>query len=85
MKNQEDAQQIVQAILDNADIYIYAQDYDFTQPDSMDESGSEGLWDLAGAITIEFGERLRDADRDKLQTLLYNLLGNYRCAEDDDD
>lgn len=85
MKNQDEAQQIVQAILDNADIDVYARDYDFTQPDGMDESGSEGLWDLAGTITWEFGERLRDADRDKLQTLLYNLLGNYRCAEDDDE
>lgn len=80
-----EAQRIVQAILDNADICIDAYSFDFTQPDSMDESGSEGLWDLAGTITLEFGERLRDSDRDKLQTLLYNLLATYRCAEDDDE
>ena len=80
-----DKERALQAILDNADVKIDVSDFDLTQPDAMDESGSGGIWDLAGELTLEFGERLRDSDRDRLQSLLYNLLATYRCCDEEDE
>ena len=95
-----DKERTLQAILDNADVKIDVSDFDLTQPDDMDESGSGGIWDLAGITTQEivaemFGgdwfdikgiseKRLYNA-RDKFQTLLYNLMSTYRCCDEEDE
>ena len=71
--------------------------YDMTQPDDMDESGSGGAWDLAGAIADNVLDKLFDLndnrnDRDletvyyqthgDLQSLLYNLLCEYKDEQE---
>lgn len=62
-------------------------DYDLTQPDSMDESGSGGAWDLAGEMVDDVLSLVTTQDtdddclqgaRDKLQSLLYNLICDYK-------
>ena len=80
-----DKERTLQAILDASNIEIDLVEFDLTQPDAMDESGSNGLWDLAGVLALEFGSALFDDKRDNLQTLLYNLLATYRCCDEEDE
>ena len=87
----------LQAILDNANIDVRVEDFDFTQPDSMDESGSEGVWDFAGVVAQEILAKTMGKDwfdisdnryydaRDSLQSLLYNLMCDYKTEEAEDD
>ena len=66
--------------------------YDMTQPDDMDESGSGGAWDLAGAIADNVLDELYNQDsvsdmlyqriKDNLQSLLYNLLCEYKDEQE---
>lgn len=83
------------AILKYCGIKTNAHDYDNTQPDSMDESDSGGFWDLSGRIADEILSPVYDCDelddmkyqqvKDMIQSLLYNLFGNYKQPKDDDD
>lgn len=50
----------------------------------MDEQGSGGLWDLAGDIAYELAATKNNAETD-LQTLLYNLMSDFRHADETDD
>ena len=69
--------------------------YDMTQPDDMDESGSGGAWDLAGAIADNVLDELYNQDsvsdmlyqriKDNLQSLLYNLLCEYKDEKEPND
>ena len=84
----------LQAILDNCGFdFVHVNDYDFTQPDSMDESDSGGVWDLAGFIAdwCCSGCSGTDTDTDDydkinsyLQSLLYNLMCDYKDEQDDE-
>lgn len=65
-------------------------DYDMTLPDSQDEAGQGGFWDLAGDLTDYFLESVQDLNTDtdiynqtrsELQSLLYNLLVSYRTRK----
>lgn len=65
---------------------INVLEYDNTQPDGIDESGSDGFWDMAGDVAFEIlptgytdqnGNNL-DANFDVLQSLLYNLFCWYK-------
>ena len=69
-------------------------DYDFTQPDSMDEADSGGVWDLAGDIvdnlfeiceTDETELDVVDSVKMELQSLLYNLMCEYKTEQDDNE
>lgn len=73
-------------ILENVEQLAAFQEYEINQPDDMDESGSGGLWDMAGDLAFDFcptgftdcdGRNL-DAEAAQLQELLYNLLSSYR-------
>lgn len=85
----------LQAIINNCLSHEYdLTDYDFTQPDAMDESDSGGVWDLAGDIagnlldimTInDNDDDVVDSVRIEIQSLLYNLMCNYKDERDDDD
>ena len=64
--------------------------YDMTLIDSLDESGRGGFWDLAGDLADYFLENVQTLDTDtdifnytrtELQSLLYNLLVNYRTRK----
>ena len=64
--------------------------YDMTLIDSLDESGRGGFWDLAGDLSDYFLENVQTLDTDtdifnytrtELQSLLYNLLVNYRTRK----
>lgn len=68
--------------------------YDFTQPDSMDESDSGGVWDLAGDIvdnlfeiceTDETELDIVDSVKTELQSLLYNLMCSYKTEQEQDE
>lgn len=84
----------LQAILDNCGFdFVCVGDYDFTQPDSMDESDSGGVWDLAGTIAdwCCSGCSGMDTDTDDydkinsyLQSLLYNLMCSYKDEIEED-
>lgn len=68
------------------------ESYDFTQPDGVDESGSGGVWDLAGIIAdkclenIYENENVDDMDyqitKDSIQALLYNLFCDYKDEQE---
>ena len=76
----------LQAILNASNLeYIDLDTFDLTQPDSMDESGSDGLWDLAGMIANQMGIDITSRRWDSIQTLLYNLLATYRCCDEEDE
>lgn len=60
-------------------------DYDFTQPDAMDESGSGGAWDAASDIADEIYEQYSVDGAETLQSLLYNLFCAYKTEIDPDD
>lgn len=72
--------------------YDVIDNYDFTQPDDMDESGSGGVWDLAGTIAdkclenIYENENVDDIDyqttKDLIQSLLYNLFCDYKDEQE---
>lgn len=72
--------------------HITVNNYDFTQDDDCDESGSGGVWDLAGVVADSLLDKLFELndsrnDRDletvyyqthaDLQSLLYNLLRTF--------
>lgn len=70
---------------------INVLEYDNTQPDGIDESGSDGFWDMAGDIAFEIlptgytnedGHNL-DKNADVLQSLLYNLLCWYKDEKEE--
>lgn len=84
MKTLQDKQKTLQAILDGANLRYNVNDYDLTQPEPMDEQGSGGLWDLAGDIAYELAATKNNAETD-LQTLLYNLMSDFRHADETDD
>lgn len=81
----------LQAIIDGANIRgVKVENYSHTQPDDMDESGSGGFWDLAGALSDILG---RESDTDDkgacapqpgacLQSLLYNLMCPFKTTRD---
>lgn len=87
----------LKAIIENAGIEVDPNDFDFTQPDSMDESGSEGAWDCAGIVAQEILAKICGKDwfdisdnryydaRDSLQSLLYNLMCDFKDEVDEDD
>lgn len=72
--------------------YDIVANYDFTQPDDMDESDSGGAWDLAGVIADNVLDELYNQDsvddmlyqriKDNLQSLLYNLLCEYKDEQE---
>lgn len=74
--------------------YDIVANYDFTQPDAMDESGSGGAWDLAGIVADNCLNELYENDnvddllyqriKDNLQSLLYNLFCEYKIETDDE-
>lgn len=67
--------------------HITVNNYDFTQDDGCDESGSGGVWDLAGIVADSLLAEIYEQDKidDKLyartkdysQSLLYNLLRTF--------
>lgn len=80
--------------------YDIIDNYDFTQPDGCDESGSGGCWDLAGVVAdnlldklFELNDNRNDRDLETvyyqthadLQSLLYNMFCEYKDERDDDD
>lgn len=91
----------LQGIFDGCGLEYNTDDFDFTQPDAMDESGSGGAWDMAELMAQEiiasaFGQEWFDeienanekhlyAARDTLQSLLYNLFCAYKTETDDDE
>lgn len=84
----------LRAILMNSNLdYKIDGYYDLTQPDSMDESDSGGVWDLASNIADDILEPFQDtaddpeleAGKSTLQSLLYNLMRMFVVAKDDDD
>lgn len=68
--------------------YDIIANYDFTQDDSTDESGSRGAWDLAGVVADNVLAEIYEQDsiddllyqrtKDNLQSLLYNLFSEYK-------
>lgn len=88
MKNKIDK---LTAIFDACAIDFNPADYDFTLPDSADESDAGGVWNLAGDIVdcclpTMWGDTTpdgikRDQDRAALQSLLYNLLTAYKTEQ----
>lgn len=84
----------LQAIFDNCGFDNWdLTDYDFTQPDSMDEADSGGVWDLAGDIAVTCLENVATLDTDtdafegtksELQSLLYNLMCSYKDEIEED-
>lgn len=60
-------------------------DYDFTQPDSMDESDSGGAWDAARDIADTILEQYSVDGVETLQSLLYNLFCAYKTEIDPDE
>lgn len=93
-KNMNNKLKTLQAIINGAGFkFVYVQDYDFTQPDAMDESGSGGVWDLAGEISALCLDRVSTLDTDTddynytksyLQSLLYNLMCSYKDEINED-
>lgn len=87
----------LKAIIHNAGVEVDLNDFDFTQPDGMDESGSGGAWDCAGIIAQEILAKLCGRDwldisdnryynaRDSIQSLVYNLICDYKDAMDEDE
>lgn len=85
----------LQAIIENAGFnFVNVNDYDFTQPDAMDESDSGGVWDLAGFIAAWCLDTVSDIDTDTdeynqtkcmLQSLLYNLMCDYKDEQEQDE
>lgn len=75
--------------------YDIVANYDFTQDDSMDESGSGGAWDLAGIVAENVLAEIYEQDsiddllyqrtKDNLQSLLYNLFCAYKTEQGNDD
>lgn len=75
--------------------YDIVANYDFTQDDSCDESGSGGAWDLAGIVADNVLAEIYEQDsvsdllyqrtKDNLQSLLYNLFCEYKTEQDTDD
>lgn len=77
----------LQAIIDWACIKgVRVADYDSTLPDSMDERGAGGLWDLAGVLSDILGRESDTKNGDAcapqpgacLQTLLYELMCQFK-------
>lgn len=81
----------IQEILNRSGFkWLRVSDYDFTQPDDMDEMDSDGVWDLATNITDWCLDNLNQDDfcvadckaygniRCMLQTMLYNLIAEYK-------
>lgn len=74
--------------------YDIVANYDFTQDDSMDESGSGGAWDLAGIVADNVLAEIYEQDsvcdllyqrtKDNLQSLLYNLFCEYKTETTDE-
>lgn len=85
----------LQAIIENAGFnFVNVNDYDFTQPDAMDESDSGGVWDLAGFIAAWCLDTVSGIDTDTdeynqtksmLQSLLYNLMCDYKDEQEQDE
>lgn len=76
----------LQNILNYCDLDDFdLNDYDFTQPDAMDESGSGGAWDAAGDIADAIFEKYSIDSTETLQSLLYNLFCPYKDEIDPDD
>lgn len=75
--------------------YDIVDNYDFTQPDGCDESGSGGCWDLSGVIADnvltelyeceQVNDNLYQRTKDNLQSLLYNLFCEYKTETSDDE
>ena len=75
--------------------YDIVDNYDFTQPDGCDESGSGGAWDLAGMVADniltelyeceQVNDNLYQRTKDNLQSLLYNLFCEYKTETSDDE
>lgn len=75
--------------------YDIVANYDFTQDDGCDESGSGGAWDLAGVVADNVLAEIYEQDsvsdllyqrtKDNLQSLLYNLFCEYKTEQDTDD
>ena len=75
--------------------YDIVDNYDFTQDDSCDESGSGGAWDLAGMVADniltelyeceQVNDNLYQRTKDNLQSLLYNLFCEYKTETSDDE
>lgn len=73
--------------------YDIVSNYDFTQDDSMDESGSGGAWDLAGIVADDCLSELYENEsvndeqyqnaKDKIQSLLYSLFCTYKTETGD--
>lgn len=72
--------------------YDIIDNYDFTQPDSVDESGSGGVWDLAGIVADNLlaeiyeiesvDDLLYQRTKDSIQSLLYNLFCDYKDEQE---
>ena len=84
----------LRAILQNSNLDYKIDDYyDLTQPDSMDDSDSWVVWDLASNVADDILEPFQDtadepeieAAKTILQSLLYNLMRMFVVAKDDDD
>lgn len=75
--------------------YDIVANYDFTQPDDMDESGSGGVWDFAGIIADDCLSEIYENDnvddmtyqraKDEIQSLLYNLMCDYKDERNEDE
>lgn len=80
-------QKVLQAILNNSNLDYSLDDYKLNLPDAADESGAEGLWDLAGAIAADIipfkheSEWAYDKAVTNLQSLLYNLFRKFVTDE----
>lgn len=92
----DDKLKTLQATINGADIKgVDVNDYDFTQPDAADESDSGGVWDLAGDIAWQALREIYGIDavpdhllidaKEKIQSLLYNLMSDYKDEKDDDE
>lgn len=74
--------------------YDIVANYDFTQPDDMDESGSGGAWDFAGMVADDCLSEIYENDnvddmtyqraKDEIQSLLYNLFCEYKTERKED-
>lgn len=72
--------------------YDIVSNYDFTQPDDMDESGSGGCWDLAGAVADNLlsdiyiyekvDDKLYQRTKDYIQSFVYGMLCEYKDEQE---
>lgn len=84
----------LQTIINAACVHgVWVSDYNMTIPDGVDEKDGGGAWDMAGDIAdyILRGlyetapSREYDGARDKIQSLLYGFICDYKDEKETND